>query len=44
MSLRMILRVSYFIPLKEIKMSLKAKDGQIFSIGIIYSDLIRIKD
>jgi hypothetical protein len=39
----MFLRVSYFIQVKQIKKCLQAKDGHFFTIGIIYSDLLKEK-
>jgi hypothetical protein len=42
MRIKVIQMVSNFIQVKEFKMSLQAKDGHFFCIGIIYSDLMKI--
>jgi hypothetical protein len=39
----MFLRVSYFIQVNQIKKCLQAKDGHFFTIGIVYSDLLKEK-
>jgi hypothetical protein len=41
MIIKVIMMVSYFIKFKEFKMLLQAKMS-IFTIGIMYSDLIKI--
>jgi hypothetical protein len=43
MRYKMIMSVFYFIEVKEVNMSLQAKDGPFFSIGTIYSDLMEIQ-